>query len=163
MSDIDDLRQIIHHGIWLNFDDLEEEIIAAGFHRDRTIEDATPADLIEAAWDAAYPVPEGRKIPANTGYLSWRNGECVGIYSKGVSYDMPVRDGYLERRTLDPLPPVIPEGCDLVWAGNPDRRVVWHRDPSNPDRWNGYDVAGHAANLHRDNLIDPKPVPEEES
>lgn len=37
MSDIDDLCQIIHRGIGLNFEDLGEEIIAAGFHRDRTI------------------------------------------------------------------------------------------------------------------------------
>ena len=37
MSDIDDLCQIIHRGIGLNFEDLAEEIIAAGFHRDRTI------------------------------------------------------------------------------------------------------------------------------
>lgn len=38
MSDIADLCQIIHRGIGLNFEDLAEEIIAAGFHRDRTIE-----------------------------------------------------------------------------------------------------------------------------
>ena len=37
MSDIDDLRQIIHPGTWRNFDDLAADILAAGFHRDRTI------------------------------------------------------------------------------------------------------------------------------
>jgi hypothetical protein len=38
MSDIDDLCAIIHRGIGLNFEDLADEIIAAGFHRDRTID-----------------------------------------------------------------------------------------------------------------------------
>ena len=37
MSDIDDLYQIILSGIGLNFEDLAEDILAAGFHRDRTI------------------------------------------------------------------------------------------------------------------------------
>lgn len=45
MSDIYDLCQIIHRGIGLNFEDLAEEIIAAGFHRNRTI---TTAEELEA-------------------------------------------------------------------------------------------------------------------
>lgn len=44
MSDIDDLCQIIHHGIGLNFEDLAEEIIAAGFHRHRIITTAEELD-----------------------------------------------------------------------------------------------------------------------
>lgn len=46
MSDIDDLCQIIHRGIGLNFEDLAEEIIAAGFHRDRTIDTAEELDAL---------------------------------------------------------------------------------------------------------------------
>lgn len=120
----------------------------------------TAREHLEAAREAAYEVREGQVIPANTGYLSWRNGECVGVYSKGVSYEAPGREGDLERRTLEPLPPLIPDDCNLVWAGN-GHRFVFHRDPSNPDRWNGYDVAGHTINVHVDCLIDPKPVPKE--
>lgn len=45
MSDIEDLCQIIHRGIGLNFEDLAEEIIAAGFHRDRTV---TTAEELKA-------------------------------------------------------------------------------------------------------------------
>jgi hypothetical protein len=44
MSDITDLCQIIHRGIGLNFEDLADEIIAAGFHRDRTITTAEELD-----------------------------------------------------------------------------------------------------------------------
>lgn len=44
MSDITDLCHIIHRGIGLNFEDLAEEIISAGFHRDRTV--TTAEDLV---------------------------------------------------------------------------------------------------------------------
>lgn len=44
MSDITDLCQIIHRGIGLNFEDLADEIIAAGFHRDRTVTTAEDLD-----------------------------------------------------------------------------------------------------------------------
>ncbi|AMS06476.1 hypothetical protein DUY81_13905 [Acidipropionibacterium acidipropionici] len=46
MTDIYDLCQIIHRGIRLNFEDLAEEIIAAGFHRDRTITTAEELDAL---------------------------------------------------------------------------------------------------------------------
>lgn len=49
MSDIDDLCQIIHRGIGLNFEDLAEEIIAAGFHRDCTATDIADA-ILAAGW-----------------------------------------------------------------------------------------------------------------
>ena len=67
MSDITDLCQIIHRGIGLNFEDLAEEIIAAGFHRDRTITtaeelDALPVGTVLMEGDHATPdevVPGG--------------------------------------------------------------------------------------------------------
>ena len=52
MSDIDDLCQIIHRGIGLNFEDLAEEIIAAGFHRD-----CTATDIADAVLAAGCPLP----------------------------------------------------------------------------------------------------------
>lgn len=67
MSDIDDLCAIIHCGIGLNFEDLAEEIIAAGFHRDRTVTtaeelDALPEGTVVVEGDHATPdevVPGG--------------------------------------------------------------------------------------------------------
>lgn len=56
MSDIDDLCAIIHRGIGLNFEDLAEEIIAAGFHRDCTATDIFDA-ILSAGWR-----PPARKI-----------------------------------------------------------------------------------------------------
>lgn len=44
MSDIDDLRQIIHRGIGLNFEDIADAILAAGFHRHRIITTAEELD-----------------------------------------------------------------------------------------------------------------------
>ena len=44
MSDITDLCQIIHRGIGLNFEDLAEDILAAGFHRHRIITTAEELD-----------------------------------------------------------------------------------------------------------------------
>ena len=67
MSDIEDLCQIIHMGIGLNFEDLAEEIIAAGFHRHRVIDteeelDALPVGTVVVEGDHATPdevVPGG--------------------------------------------------------------------------------------------------------
>jgi len=56
MSDIYDLCQIIHRGIGLSFEDLAEEIIAAGFHRDCTATDIADA-ILAAGWR-----PPARKI-----------------------------------------------------------------------------------------------------
>ena len=44
MSARDDLCQIIHRGIGLNFEYLAEEILAAGFHRHRIITTAEELD-----------------------------------------------------------------------------------------------------------------------
>lgn len=138
---------------------------------DQGVRDAVrPAEMtarehLEAAFEAAFPVPEGRMIQRNTGYLSWRNGECVGVYSKGVSYETPGRDGDLERRTLDPLPPSIPDDCKAVWANwdEDGGRYVWNRHPNARDDWHTISAAGELIRARESNLIDPKPVPEEES
>ena len=46
MSDIDDLCQAIRRGTWLNFEELAEEIIASGFHRDRIVTTAEELDAL---------------------------------------------------------------------------------------------------------------------
>ena len=124
----------------------------------------TPAELIQAAWEAAYPVPEGRVIPPDTGFIARnsRDGEIV-VYSRGCGYEL-MSTGEIERRTLEPLPPLIPDDCMAVWAslkglGDPQNptRCVWLRDSGRHSWRNRWNVV--AAEV---DLIDPKPVPEEE-
>ena len=67
MSDIDDLCQIIHRGIGLNFEDLAEEIIAAGFHRDRTI---TTSEELDALPDGSI-IRSGDGLPFQTDDGAW--------------------------------------------------------------------------------------------
>jgi hypothetical protein len=60
MSDIDDMCQILCRGIGLNFEDLAEEIIAAGFHRDSTVTtteelDALPVGSVVVEGDHTTP------------------------------------------------------------------------------------------------------------
>lgn len=148
---------------WEQFKTAAADIIAAGFHRDSTIKDATPADLIQAAWDAAYPVPEGRTIPAGTpNVMKYKDGTIMWNVI-GSTYEIE----FIETdriRTLEPLPPVIPDDCMAVWAslkglGDPQNptRCVWLRDSGRHSWRNRWNVV--AAEV---DLIDPKPVPEEE-
>lgn len=67
MSDIYDLCAIIHCGIGLNFEDLAEEIIAAGFHRNRTIE---TEEELEALPDGSI-VRDSWGITLTKDYESW--------------------------------------------------------------------------------------------
>lgn len=131
-----------------------------------TVKDATPAYLIQAAWDKAYPLPEGRKLPAGTPYVCkrgpverhtritfWPNGDRFeNAYSEDI-------------RTLEPLPPVIPDDCMAVWASIQDNssRLIWIRESGDPDAWNTAGDDGKLWHTWTDNLIDPKPVPTEES
>ena len=72
MSDIEDLCAIIHRGIGLNFEDLADEIIAAGFHRDRTI--TTAEELDRLGYDVILRDNEGIACQVRNGYI-WRMGE----------------------------------------------------------------------------------------
>ena len=125
------------------------------------VADLTPAELIQCAWDAAYPVPEGRVIPADIGVLR-KGGRMTTYYEPGVVQGNPVHEPG-EFRTLAPLPPLIPDDCNYVWASRPQdgERSVWVR--TSLLLWESQLPWG------RDNmrcleadLIDPKPVPEEE-
>jgi hypothetical protein len=145
---------------WLESHDAEvrnEAIIAR--------ETRTPAELIQTAWDAAYELPEGRKLPAGTPYVCKRGpveGRIrISFWPNGDRFE----NAYSEDvRTLEPLPPLIPDDCMAVWAslkglGDPQNptRCVWLRDSGRHSWRNRWNVV--AAEV---DLIDPKPVPEEE-
>lgn len=123
----------------------------------------TPDELLQAAWEAAFPVPEGR-IPSEVPYIA-RYEQTGGLmaFPTGKAGDMHPSHG-VEYRTLAPLPPLIPEDCMAVWAslkglGDPQNptRCVWLRDSGRHSWRNSWNVV--AAEV---DLIDPKPVPEEE-
>lgn len=116
----------------------------------------TAREHLEAAWEAAYEVPEGQVIPKGTRYLLRISDHEVAAVEAGID----LREGP-SARTLDPLPPVIPDDCMAVWASvaYSKARMLWVRDigSTGSGNWsNGDDVVIGEA------LIDPKPVPEEE-
>lgn len=148
---------------WLESHDadvLMDAIIALGIR--------TPDELLQAAWDAAYPVPEGRdasSIPADARII-WRMGVghdydvYVGI-AGDMSADLPQMIAHGTVRTLAPLPPLIPDDCIAVWAslsGFPRRRV-WVRDIDSTGSGNWSD--GTTVEI-AEALIDPVPIPKEE-
>lgn len=122
----------------------------------------TPADLIQAAWDAAYPVPEGRDVPPGVPIIARRKDRQIRVHTYGWLYGV---NPHMEVRTLEPLPPVIPEGTPAVWASSDEDplRSVWIRDARAVDAWVAVTVLGEVMRVHTNDLIDPKPVPEEES
>ena len=126
------------------------------------VADLTPDELIQAAWDAAYPVPEGRTIPAGTpNVMKYKDGTIMWNVM-GSTYEIE----FIETdriRTLDPLPPLIPDGTPAVWASTVDygvRRVLTlsEEHPGDiPRYWR--DGGG---DTYRDaDLIDPVPITKE--
>lgn len=140
--------------------------------RDQGIRDSVkPPDLtarehLEAVWGAAYPMPDGRDVPAGVPFIvRWKDGD-FWAYLTGSAAGSGVGG---EIRTLDPLPPVIPDDCMAVWASTrkDESRRVWVRATGSmaglPDKWGVWDDGNRDADyaLTRE-LIDPVPVPEEE-
>lgn len=117
--------------------------------------------LLNEAWEKALPVKSGTLVHKGTRYIA-RTQEgwyTTGVFAANLYFDDSYAEAY---RLCPPLPDDIPDDCNLVWSGIPGCRFVFHRDPSNPDRWNGYDTEGHSTNVHVNRLIDPKPILEEE-
>lgn len=124
----------------------------------------TAKEHLEAAWEAAFPVPEGRKVPAGVPFIvRWKDGD-FWVYPTGSAAGSGVGG---EVRTLEPLPPLIPDDCNAVWAstrGDESRRV-WVRATGLMgdlvDVWD--DGNNNADYAETSELINPVPVPEEES
>ena len=130
---------------------------------DQGIRDAvklTAREHMDAAWEAAHPVPPNVRIPKGTEYLVRISPSAVPALRRAG------RDFHGSQivRTLDPLPPVIPDDCDYVWASAPDdmgERSIWTR--TSDGRWESRMPRGSCTVQYPESdLIDPKPVPEEE-
>ena len=125
----------------------------------------TPVDLIQAAWEAAYELPEGRKLPAGTPYVCKRGpveGRIrISFWPNGDRFE----NAYSEDiRTLEPLPPVIPDDCYYVWAQverptHRSARIIFRR--IDRDGWMGVYKGSDIEECTTADLIDPKPVPKE--
>lgn len=134
----------------------------------------TPDELLQAAWEAAFPVPEGR-IPSEVPYIA-RYEQTGGFmaFPTGKAGDMHPSHG-VEYRTLSPLPPLIPDDCNAVWAGNEwlpdDVRVLWVRESdvfwrhivtqAEAQKWCDGTLAFDVLTAVSDELINPVPVPSE--
>jgi len=120
----------------------------------------TAKEHLEAAWEAAHPVPANGRIPKGTKYLTRCGGQDVVTAEAGID----LRGGP-DIRTLEPLPSLIPDDCNAVWASTreDESRRVWVRSAGCGahlvDLWDD----GRAIDYTKtSDLIDPKPVPEEE-
>ena len=119
----------------------------------------TAKEHLEAAWEAAYPVPKGQVIPAGKLFIvRHKQGQFTT-----TTVDTPsIPTSWI--RTLTPLPPVIPDDCDYVWASVSDDRgdrSIWTR--TSDGRWESRMPRSNCTVRYpEDDLIDPKPVPEEE-
>lgn len=86
-----------------------------------------PAALIQAAWDAAHPVPVGAVLPAYVPHIS-RDYDGICYDPSGYSNDLKMHDrGVVEYRTLAPLTKPEPEwaSAPYVWADHDEGRVIY--------------------------------------
>lgn len=165
ITDIDIFEAATNHGCivgraefdaWMKAHDAEVRMDAIIARDTRT-----PAELIQAAWDAAYPVPEGRTIPGGTpNVMKYKDGTIMWNVM-GSTYEIE----FIETdriRTLEPLPPVIPDDCEWVLAGCArlgDERCYWRRDRGRRYPWRTINAEGWSCGAKTAELIDPKPVP----
>ena len=126
----------------------------------------TAKEHLEAAFDAADPVPANGRIPKGVEIIArWKNGDLWSYAMGSVSeiYD------YMEVRTLEPLPPLIPDDCEWVLAGcaglEDGERYYWRRGRIESEGWSGswwsVSAGGWARCARMDELIDPVPIPKE--
>lgn len=127
--------------------------------------DLTAKEHLEAAFDKAHPVPKGRDVPVGVPLIAHHVNGDIWVYATGfISWNAAPTDR-VEVRTLEPLPPLIPDDCKEVRASSDEDplRSVWIRDARAVDAWVTVTVLGEVMRAHTNDLIDPKPVPEEES
>lgn len=108
--------------------------------------------FIEAAWNAAYPVPDGATIPVNTGYM-YRSTQ--GTISACKTYETPLRpeprSQIYEYRTITPLPEPEPwETARYCYADGlfHERRedehgTFWLTVEDNPGTYDRAELAKH--------------------
>lgn len=127
----------------------------------------TAREHLEAAFEAAYPVPKWRDVQMGVPVIvRWEDGE-IRVHAMGSTAKNRVTNDYIEVRTLDPLPPAIPDDCMVVRASCEDTprlgRTIWQRS-NDAKKWFALDPADGAwYEEPLSDLINPVPVPEEES
>lgn len=126
------------------------------------VSEMTAKEHLKAAWDAAHPVPEGRKVPVHTPYIARWTRESFSVKMAGGDTAF---DADQSIRTLDPLPPVIPDDCDWVVTVEDGQTIVWRRhstDGADP-QWSGLTLDG-VRTVYEKDLIGARPItiPEEE-
>lgn len=122
----------------------------------------TAREHLEAAFDKAHPVPKWRNVPVGVTIIARRKNGDFWAHARGWTsgaYDP------IEVRTLEPLPPLIPDDCNAVWASTreDESRRVWVRSAGCGahlvDLWDD----GRAIDYTKtSDLINPVPVPPEE-
>lgn len=118
----------------------------------------TAKEHLEAAFEAANPVPANGRIPKGTKYLTRCGGQDVVTAEAGID----LRGGP-DIRTLTPLPPLIPEGTPAVWASTSDDREIRPLVLSTefPAMSTRYWRDGDGSSYTDSQLIDPVPIHKE--
>lgn len=122
----------------------------------------TPAELIELAWERAYPVPVGETIPAGTRCMyrmPVKNSETGPVLVFRAGPNIKVTQWEREHRTFEPLTPAWQRASVVIahTEDDPARRPFIRTDD---DVWVGLRDNGRLTH----NLLNPTPVelPEEE-
>ncbi|MCT1790642.1 hypothetical protein [Dermabacter hominis] len=116
------------------------------------------AAFIEAAWNAAYPIPDGATIPANARYMYRNKGGAISACeTREIPLEPYLQSKTCEYRTLTPTPAPKPEPWEeprfCHANGNFYKRIrneygnYWRRTGSN-DTYTREDMA----------KLNPKPV-----
>ena len=117
-----------------------------------------PVTLVQAAWDAAYPIPDGATIPANARYMYRNKGGAISACeTREIPLEPYLQSKTCEYRTLTPTPAPKPEPWEeprfCHANGNFYKRIrneygnYWRRTGSN-DTYTREDMA----------KLNPKPV-----
>lgn len=133
--------------------------------KNTALKPASPAEMIQVVWKGSYEVPPGQTVPKGVRFL-YREEES-GLVEMRVSNGIVVSMEGNPCRTLTPLPPLIPDDCQWVWASTTDdpERTVWRRHSTEgaDPQWSSLDLDGKRTIYARD-LVDPVPVqPESEA
>ena len=117
----------------------------------------TAREALEAAWDAAHPVPERvTTIPPGTPIIT-RGPK--GIITTAEGYDFPIEasaDGETELRTLTPLPEPKPETWETARFCYADGEIFKRRQGHEGPYWVAH---GDLVPYHRDLIAGRNPKP----
>ena len=175
ITDIDIFEAATNYGCIVGTVEFDEWMKAHDAEVRNEPPELTAKEHLEAAFEAAHPVPKGLDVPAGVPIITrWDDGE-IRVHAMGSTAKNRGTNDYIEARTLEPLPPVIPDDCNAVWAGNewlPDGvRALWVRESdvlwrhivtqAEAQKWCDGTLAFDVLTAVSDELINPVPVPSE--